>query len=349
MDNQFAKYCAATAEELLEEPAFRRWALRGEGQDFWQAFLVRYPGRQVVVEEAVRLLRDLEADHRQVTLPAAEADALYAAIRRRISEQDEPKGPLPNPRRRKRASVYPALAIAATLLLLLGLLWWTWPAPERVYATGNGQQARVYLPDSSLVELNANSRITFPASWKWGRPRTVKLRGEAFFTVRKQKPSGSLFTVETGAVRVQVLGTRFNVNSRRGRTAVALEEGSVRLATARPSGAEQRLVMQPGEVVTYRADSGLVRRPDAELESLLSWRRGTLLFKGATLEQVAERYEELYGKPVLFSDASLKTIKVQLSVPVNDAGQFINTLRILFEKSLRIEESDGGIYIQALR
>src|SRR5690606_37544042 len=85
----------------------------------------------------------------------------------------------------------------------------------------------IELPDGSQVLLNANSQLTWAGDWKSLKQRTVELVGEAFFEV--VRTGGLHFEVMTPHVRIDVLGTEFNVKSRGTETNVFLQSGKVHL------------------------------------------------------------------------------------------------------------------------
>jgi transmembrane sensor len=80
------------------------------------------------------------------------------------------------------------------------------------------------LPDGSVITLNKNTRLDYPAAFT-GHTRNVQLNGEAFFNVKHDpdKP----FVIKVNDVSITVLGTSFNVNSRDGKTEVIVETGMV--------------------------------------------------------------------------------------------------------------------------
>ena len=80
------------------------------------------------------------------------------------------------------------------------------------FQTTYGETKRILLPDSSTVLLNANSSISWSTQWKQVGKREVNLKGEAFFDVRKM--NGMQFVVQSGGMKVKVLGTVFNVRNR---------------------------------------------------------------------------------------------------------------------------------------
>jgi transmembrane sensor len=81
------------------------------------------------------------------------------------------------------------------------------------------------LPDGSVVTLNKNSSIEYKEKFTKGKTRSLKLRGEAFFTVtaNKEKP----FVIQVNDVEVKVVGTSFNIKTINGQTEVIVKTGIV--------------------------------------------------------------------------------------------------------------------------
>ena len=78
-----------------------------------------------------------------------------------------------------------------------------------VIVAEKGVHVNHVFPDGSKVELNAASSITYQP-YRWSTLREVQLTGEAFFSVKKGKP----FIVVSENGTTEVLGTRFNINTR---------------------------------------------------------------------------------------------------------------------------------------
>lgn len=124
------------------------------------------------------------------------------------------------------------------------------------YATSNGEQASVILPDGSSVLLNVGTRLTVPADYSASH-RSLQLDGEAFFSV--EQSAKSPFVVYAGASATRVLGTRFSVRHYASDTAVvvSVQEGRVstqslvlsanQSATVSGLGVASRRPLQPGE------------------------------------------------------------------------------------------------------
>ncbi len=104
-----------------------------------------------------------------------------------------------------------------------------------------GGQFQVVLPDSSHVWLNSASSLRYPTVFSGGT-REVELTGEGYFEIRHH--AGRPFFVRCGALRVEVLGTGFDVMGYADEPAprVALVEGSVAVHSG-----QDRVVIRPGQ------------------------------------------------------------------------------------------------------
>ena len=73
-----------------------------------------------------------------------------------------------------------------------------------------GQRINITLADGTNVWLNARTTIQYPITFN-EKERLVKLDGEAYFDVTKDKSKP--FIVQTNNYNVEVLGTKFDVDS----------------------------------------------------------------------------------------------------------------------------------------
>jgi len=76
----------------------------------------------------------------------------------------------------------------------------------QIVSTIGGQTMQVMLPDSSIVDLNENSRLEYPVQFA-ANERVVNFEGEAFFTVQRNEKKQ--FSILTESTEIAVLGTSF--------------------------------------------------------------------------------------------------------------------------------------------
>lgn len=283
-------------EALLEHSGFRAWVLRGDKEqaEYWETYLVKHPDRREVIERARSLLLDMHRQFEQHELaPEAVAQKLQDQLERLGMPEKLGRGRLID---LGRPSAYRRFMVAASVLLLLlaGLGWWWTEHTSRVYLTRYGEWKTIELPDGSSVRLNANTRLELPANWQEGSTRRVHLSGEAYFQVRKKPETQSRFQVLTEDLKVEVLGTTFNVHSRGERTEVFLEEGSVSLELGADSGSP--MLLQPGQKLSYsKAYNEILDSGPASAELTTSWKDGLLKFEKTPMREVLQQVEDIYG------------------------------------------------------
>lgn len=138
------------------------------------------------------------------------------------------KNRLQNPPKTKIVSIfnktnYIISGIAASLILVLGIFFFN-STDEVINSTGIAEKTEVTLPDGSIVKLNANSSLSYNKK-TFTQNRTLNLKGEAYFKVAK----GSKFTVVSDLGTVKVLGTQFNVITRKNLFETICYEGRVQV------------------------------------------------------------------------------------------------------------------------
>ncbi|KFF02961.1 FecR family protein [Flavobacterium reichenbachii] len=116
------------------------------------------------------------------------------------------------------------LRIAAVFVLALGITFVYNTLAQQTETADFGEKTAFSLPDNSEVVLNSGSEINYK-KWNWNDNRHLELKGEAYFRVSK----GRRFEVETNLGKVSVLGTQFNVKSRKNRFDVICYEGRVKV------------------------------------------------------------------------------------------------------------------------
>ena len=262
------------------------------------------------------------------------------------------------------------LASAAVLVLVVGLALTLLPGNPIVntqtYTTAIGEQRKVILSDSSVVQLNTNSVVvvSYTAS-----ERGIHLQqGEAHFTVshNPQKP----FLVRAGNGIVRAVGTAFSVRLYEHSVDVIVTEGRVALNkvdTALPASsttpssrkapaitpstaAEQseflssrvdlaQRIAEPayldagqGAIFDTATDSiELVEALDTEaLKRKLSWRNGLIRFTGVPLEEVVAEISRYTPLKIMIRESELKTLRIGGLFKVGETQKMFDVLETGF-------------------
>lgn len=332
MANAYDHYKNYGVEQFLEDPDFRRWARQADAEQeaFWQAFLQRYPQQAATVSQAAELIRGISTYY-HIPVPSAKQQAAdFDKLSRHLPAADTAAIVRP-----LRSRWWLKLAAAAALILTLaGLSWYLSRPAKWQYVTTNGEQRQVYLPDSTLVYLNANSRLEVPKKSWAAHHREVYLDGEAYFEVRpRQQGSKRLpFQVHTRKVTIEVLGTAFNIRERRGQTRVFLEEGIIQLQWVDPLIPAKEL--QPGDLVSYTSGQSRPVYEKVEGSRQLAWKTGRLRFEETPLKTVLQEIQDIYGISIQYDQPALQARKVTSDgIPVDN----LQLALLLVEKALEVK------------
>lgn len=266
----FRDYAQYTLTEFLEDDSFIQWVLQADAKSnsFWQSFLTAHPEKATVVKEAVSIIR---VYRRQSTFSnETRRGDLWRRIDTSIAQQNTPI-------RTFRLHRYVKIAAAVALLVSSGfVLWMFGNTHTKTITTSYGEVKAVTLPDQSIVMLNGNSVLTYEDTWAAHAPREVWIKGEGYFDVKHINADTlsilpeERFIVHGNGIDVQVLGTSFNMKSRRNKTNIALLSGKIEVSYADPSSvASGGLVMLPGDYVEYAGQKLLTKRNSHDHTRLL--------------------------------------------------------------------------------
>ncbi|CAN5520468.1 FecR family protein [soil metagenome] len=211
----------STLDDFLENDAFRTWVheRRPEDQAYWQQWLVQYPEKRPLYEQAVATLLVVQGKQAELS------DQRSKENTKRILDQLTPPVTVVKP----LVSWHWGRWVAAASVVSL-LIWWQMdnlissqtvgfnkkveqPVQKtdwKIVKNVTGQPLVVLLPDNSSVLLSSGSQLRFHKQ-NTHTLREVYLQGEGFFEVSKNpaKP----FLVYTTNLTTKVLGTSFQIRS----------------------------------------------------------------------------------------------------------------------------------------
>ncbi len=331
-------YAYYQVEDFLADPDFVRWVKRPDPQSdrFWQNFLREHPGQQATVRQAKAVLLAMRFDEE----PVAEATvtAEWERFRRNRAEEQEKVDEAPIVSLRPSRHWWWTAAVVV-MGLLVGLLWWMYqPVPETIYRTAYGQIRHIRLPDGSDLTLNANSEVRLPGDWSDRPTREVWLQGEGFFhVVKRPGQSQPRFVVHTGELAVEVLGTAFNVRSRRKQADVLLQTGSVQLRLPK-ADTTRTLLMRPGDGMRYHATTGQLRRRKVRPDQMGAWTQGVLLLDHMTLDELGQIIEDTYGRRVIIRSPELARRVLSGSLPTRNERTLLEGIAATLNVPVRVEK-----------
>lgn len=172
-------------------------------------------------------------------------------------------------------------------------------ASTLLYNTLNTHRGELYplnLSDGSKVWLNSSSSIRFPAAFA-ATERVVEITGEAYFEVAKNpaKP----FLVMKNGMKIEVLGTHFNVNAYPEESVIktTLIEGALRVSKGNSS-----ILLAPEQQANLKENGDIVLVKKIDVEEAVSWIDGYFHFNNASLQTVMRQLSRWYDVDVVYEN-----------------------------------------------
>lgn len=272
-----------------------------------------------------------------------EVDISFDGIRSRIKEYSHQS------KTRQIRHLMGILQKVAAILLLPLLILSVWLVLNRQHtssvmmlATAKGEHTHVFLPDSSEVWLNVDSKLEYSTDYNASN-RSLKLKGEAFFKVAKGKKYP--FTVDAKGFQVKAVGTEFTVSAYddEPRASAFLKEGIVELSYFPEGKKEQKLRMKPGEEATIRLAEKSINISPAGSENSIRWTNGELYFENEPFDQVFRKMVRWYDVKIHYNlnEFTNETLTVNLK-----KGESITRLFQIVDEAIGIKvEQNGGEYV----
>lgn len=275
------KYLHYNYIDFAQEHSFIKWVRKDNPEDviFWENWVAQHPEKNEDIEKAVYLVEHLSYTNERVDQKTE--DRVWLKINEAISGS-KPKDSSSNTSNKNLSNRMIRLrwaAVAAMFLLFFSVIMNT--DSVEVVQTKYASAKKITLPDGSLVNLNADSKISYDKS-SWSTKRELELDGEAFFEVKK----GSSFIVKTDNGDVTVLGTSFNVFSRGILFDVYCRTGKVEVTSD-----EQQTILTPNQAVILKEHRHIKKNKIFVEDSRSSWLTGTYNYRSTPIGEVVLELE----------------------------------------------------------
>ncbi len=266
----------------------------------------------------------------------------------------------PQSKSKKIYAILKISAIAASIILIIGAAFFYNYSDTKINkfskqvvstTTNKGSKTKIVLPDSSIVVLNADSKLSYGPDFNV-KTRNVQLTGEAFFEVSH---NASLpFVIHTDKADIKVLGTVFNVRyyPEESIFETTLIKGRVEVIPAEKSA--KKVILKPMEKYTitkseknqdqvFREENTL---PKLDLTQVITihdsiiaetaWTQNHLSFVNKSLVEIAAELERQFNIQVVFKTNQSKSYHYTVYLDNYSLDEALNALRKLkkFDYSL---------------
>ncbi len=333
--------------DLVRDDSFKNWLNKSSKEDVvrWQNWVNEHPDHAALAEDAVLLLKGIRFEKALVDKKVIDNEWLILQTRIKNSTFNNTK-----PSRTTFLGFqYYVVALLIGLLMGGAILWsLNHISDYTIYSTAFGENAKFMLPDSSEVALHGNTSLRFSKNWLPGKDREVWLDGEAYFSVLHNEKNDRFIVYLNNGVQLEVLGTEFNVISRKELNRVVLSSGALKmnLSSASPSIPSDgtSVTIKPGEMIEYGNKPVVYTKKTVNPELYTAWKDNRFLFDDTTLAEIAIQLETNYGYKVQIKDKDLASRKLTGEIETDDPETLLYALATSFNIGIQKDNKELTFY-----
>jgi len=202
-----------------------------------------------------------------------------------------------------------------------------------------GQMSQINLSDGTKIWLNSGTTLRYPEQFAQ-KSRVVYIEGEAFFEVAKMvhKP----FTVCTSGLKIEVLGTSFNLSAYKEdvTTQVTLVEGKVAVQDNTGKTIAQLI---PGQIAIKNNTGSGIELRNVETAFYKAWIEGKIYFDDEPFDQIAIKLERWFNVEITFANQQVKSRRFTGTILRNKpVDQIMQALELLAPFSFKHQVNATG-------
>lgn len=205
--------------------------------------------------------------------------------------------------------------------------------------TGKGERVKLLLPDSSVVYLNAISKLSFPAGFGKSQKREIHLEGEAFFEVKHdvKRP----FIVHSGNLQTRVLGTSFNIDAYPGSKvfSISVSSGKVGVSTSSAGKLKSLSLLTPGKQLVYNLGNRAYAVHEERAADFNSWTTNRFIFRNETLANILTRLERSYNVNFKVKNSSILSCRFNATFLNKNIKQIVEQIRTMSSDNIHYQFS----------
>lgn len=243
-------------------------------------------------------------------------------------------------------SGFPLLKYAAAIVVIISAAigWYTFKKAQQPVQTAiallskttqKGEKVKLILPDSSVVYLGTESKLTWPSHFVKGKLRNIRLDGEAFFEVKHD--STSPFIVHSGQMQTRVLGTSFNIYAypKDGTFSVAVRTGKVGVSEDHEGKLKHLSLLTPGMKLSYHLKAHNYTISNARITEVNAWIKNSFAFKDISLPNMLKSLERYYNVHFELKTNKLNQCRFNATFSNKSIGDVMEEIRVMSGKKIK--------------
>ena len=339
--------------DLLADESFVNYCKQTSPEDiiYWEKYIRDNPAQKELIEVGKEKLLQLFN-----ALASADLEEQSLRLESRLTRKEPtPVIKIDEWKEAGKRSSLPLVKITAVAaaILVAGLfaMWYFTDSSRKAIKTfvaSYGERKNIQLPDGSVVNLNAGSKIEIDDDFDIAA-RNVRLEGEAFFDVKHN--AALPFIVQTRAIDVKALGTAFDVKAYddetiteasliRGLIEVTLKENQNSVLLLHPNEKivwkHAQKAIENAERVTPKSDiqlptenkvpEKLTITDQGDIKEI-AWKENKLVLEDDTFTDIIPLLERWYGVAISIDDESIRNYRFTATFEKEDLQTVLGFLK----------------------
>lgn len=200
-------------------------------------------------------------------------------------------------------------------------------------STAVGEFRRVRLPDSSLLDLNTDTSV----SWRFNEHvRDLRIeQGE----IALELATGAPVTLVVAIATLILSPGSFNASLVDGRAGLTVLQGRATASVLR-DGVSRTAVVESGQSAEWGAGLARIQLTTAAArERRTAWRSGNVVFDDETLAAAVAEYNRYLSRKIVVADPVLASMRVGGRFSTSDPSAFLHAVSVALNAEIR---SDAG-------
>lgn len=236
---------------------------------------------------------------------------------------------------------YAAVFILAFVMGSLSLYFINRNVNNELYSLYNtidvpyGERSQITLYDGTKVWLNSGTKFKYPVAFS-RNTRDIYIEGEAYFDVAKDAKHP--FVVNAGQLKVEVLGTRFNVYAypEDNEFSATLEEGAI---NAMNSANGKSIKLNTGEQVILNRESNGFKHLRVDTKLYTSWKENLLKFEDAPFDEVIKKMERWYDVKITVDSSINAKERYTMTIKTESLREMLQVVSKTTKMNYEIKEN----------
>lgn len=193
------------------------------------------------------------------------------------------------------------------------------------------QIQEVKLSEGSIVTINSRTKLTYPKRFEKNK-REVELSGEAFFQVAKDPDRP--FIINAGDIRIEVLGTSFNVKAYEDQEEIEVTVSTGKVAVYSIDNPDERVILVKGEKAIFYKSNTKIEIFINEDINFDSWKTKQIIFEDTPMPEVIRIINEIYKSDLKLVGSQILDCPVTTTFDNQSLESILNVLESTLDLSI---------------